>query len=126
MTNRVVLGKRDTNDIGLYISKPGFNVLTASINNMLFHSQQQSLQVVQTGRVSVSNGNPVTITIPNLGYWPMIFLAPDDSYGDFPDGNSEDWNPQVTFVSNTSVTINTGGPHSGAVVYIALRLRADA
>lgn len=125
MANRVIFGRRGT-DFGLYISKPGFDVLSAGINDMLFHPAQDSLQFVQTGAISVSNGNPVNIAIPDLGYWPMIFLAPNDTYGNFPDGTSTDWDPQITYNSNTSVTINVGGSSSAIVVYVVMRLRADA
>ncbi|WP_274426739.1 hypothetical protein [Chelativorans sp. YIM 93263] len=130
MANRVVFGARGGSQYGVYISKPGFNVLTAGINNLLFHPDQDSLQFVVTGSVNITNGNPVTISIPNLGYRPMIFLAPNTTYGNFPGGNATDWSPKITYNSNTSVTIDVNNPStfddpSAEVVYVVVRKRAD-
>lgn len=73
MTNRVLFGQRN-GVFGLWVSKPGYDVLTADWNDMMFSTDQRSGQIVQTGAIPVpSIGSlPVAVTIPNLGYYPMV------------------------------------------------------
>ncbi len=78
MVDRVILGKRGTQS-GLFISKPGFDVNVASDDQLLFRTTPgfETLQVVQTARVYLTTGNPVTITVPNLGYYPKVIIQSD-------------------------------------------------
>lgn len=74
MANRLLLGTKDSN-IGLYISKPGQNVLTDAVNNLLYSSTFDPLQFVQTGRLHLSSGASTTITIPSLGFKPLVLYS---------------------------------------------------
>ena len=72
MTNRVVLGARGS-EMGIWVSKPGYNVLTASEADMLLSSNQTTAQIVQTGRINASgNAYPYLVTFPNLEYTPIV------------------------------------------------------
>lgn len=72
MANRVLLGQRNS-EMGLWISRPGFDVLTAGENDMLFLAtptkQTKAFQIIQTGLVSWGSGQlDVDVPCPNLGY----------------------------------------------------------
>lgn len=76
MTNRVVLGHRGSGVYGLFISKPGFNVLTATDNNLLFNSNYGTLQIVQAGQVTIgSNSGTSDVGTSNLGFSPVCLTA---------------------------------------------------
>ena len=109
MANRVCLGARPNGSIGLYISRPGIDVLTASADtHFLFNSEWKAYQVVQTGEVSLafSTWTNVTFNIVDVGHRPFIqydvigwepiairwlsnsqlrLEAPNGAYGTFPD-----------------------------------------
>lgn len=74
MVNRVCLGLKGST-FGIWVSKPGHDVLGASLDNMLFTSEAKFFQVVQTGQAALSGGYSGEIFFPNLGYEPMILLA---------------------------------------------------
>lgn len=88
MTNRISFGARGDGKVGLYISKPGFNVLTAETNNLLFSSDHKAWQFIQSGVVTLPSwannvDNYTTISHPNLGYHPTIIVSPNVN---FPEG----------------------------------------
>lgn len=75
MVERVLMGQRGS-EMGLWISKPGKNVLTASESDMLFLAtptrQTKALQLVQQGTLSFAQGQEyVDIVTPNLGFNPL-------------------------------------------------------
>jgi hypothetical protein len=70
MANRVLLGLRGS-QYGLWVSKPGQNVLTAVDPNLLFSIDDKAFQVVQSGAVVFNSAAYIDITIPNLGYYPL-------------------------------------------------------
>lgn len=75
MTNRVLLGKKGS-DYGLWVSKPGQNVLTASDDNMLLSTDFQAFQIVASGVINnPSNNTDYNLTIPNLGFTPIVLLG---------------------------------------------------
>lgn len=73
MVNRIVLGDRN-GTMGLWISRPGFDVMTASEDNMLLSTSRVPFQVIQSGVASFTPSNPrqVVINFPNRGYFPFI------------------------------------------------------
>ncbi|MBD9544242.1 hypothetical protein IB276_32885 [Ensifer sp. ENS04] len=76
MANRVCLGQKATGQFGLWVSKPGINVLTAADSQMLFSSDWKTLQIAQTGRVTIpstpANPFPFTFTVGDMGYRPLF------------------------------------------------------
>lgn len=106
MVNRVLFGKRGTNDFGLWISKPGFNVLSANDDQLLFSSAWSTLQVVQAGSVAVSDNDPTTVAIPNLGYKPTVILIPEVQFSSIFSATDARMYAWATFSSNTSMTIH--------------------
>lgn len=71
-------GQRGAGEYGLFISKPGHDVMTASDANLLFSSlaNWEMVQVVQTGYVSMAGTPPVTkqISWTPLGFRPIVLL----------------------------------------------------
>lgn len=75
MANRVVFGKRPDNSIGLWISKPGFNVLDTPTQNMLFSMEDDAFQVVQSGLVWSVDDGVYDVFMPDQGFFPLILLS---------------------------------------------------
>ena len=71
MANRVCLGQKAAGQFGLWVSKPGLNVLTASESQMLFSSNVKTLQIAQNGKVTIT-ALPYTLTIADLGFRPFF------------------------------------------------------
>ena len=65
MTNRVVLGQKGS-DYGLWVSQPGFDVLTTSDVNMLFSMNGLLYQIFQKGSFSIT-GASTTIALSSTG-----------------------------------------------------------
>lgn len=111
MVQRVLLGSKSSGEIGLYISKPGINVTTATGRNFLFNSDTfQAMQFLQTGAASVPVNTTVRIAVPNMGYYPMVFLSFLYA-GNTDPGNSIDI--QVGYDNNSSFLIRRGSADSG-------------
>jgi hypothetical protein len=71
MVNRVTT-KLNDGTYGLFISKPGFDVLTADPIDLTFDSREDYLGAIhQTG--TATRGQ--TVTFPSLGYIPMVFVT---------------------------------------------------
>jgi hypothetical protein len=73
MANRVLLGKRGT-EYGLWVSKPGVNVLSASGAQLMLSTGQRSLQIVRFGAFNRSSGSQ-PISWAALGYRPKIVVS---------------------------------------------------
>jgi len=72
MTNRVLFGLRN-GSYGLWVSKPGFDVLTAPDNQMTILPTRANLQVVSFGFIDTTAGAfPYYVNFPNLGYLPLV------------------------------------------------------
>lgn len=75
MTRRVILGKRGV-AYGLWVSRPGIDVLTASEDDLLLSMDTENLQIVASG-IAADPGNTGsrTITIPALGFKPYVIYG---------------------------------------------------
>lgn len=68
MANRICLGQRDVGEFGLWVSKPGVNVLTATDAQLLMGTDLDAVQIVARGAVSMAAGvYSVTQTIVDAG-----------------------------------------------------------
>lgn len=93
MTNRVILGKRGSK-YGLWVSKPGVDVLTGSEDQMMLSTEAQSFQIVASGTISFPGvGGETSISIPNLGFEPLVLVSCMSHYVAY------------RIVSNTSIRI---------------------
>lgn len=74
MANRVVMGSA-RGAIGLWVSKPGFDVLTTADENLLFSMGGRLTTVLASGSVSFapnSAGSTINIPLATNGRTPMI------------------------------------------------------
>lgn len=81
MAQRVLLGKRGASDFGLYVSKPGSNVQTASASDLLFSTDNnEAPMLIQTGNVSIADitantqSSFVSWTDGTLNYIPLVMI----------------------------------------------------
>jgi len=75
MANRVLLGNHDSLGYGLFVSKPGSEVESATGNNLIFDSTiQRSSTVHQTSVITMSSGTATaSLTIsPTIDYIPYV------------------------------------------------------
>jgi hypothetical protein len=95
MTNRVLLGDR-SGGAGLFVSKPGVDVVTAVADDLLLSTSIQAFQIVQTGSHSDPGASSsFTASIPNLGFTPLVLVWCDRYLVGYS-------------VSGTTLTVNTG------------------
>lgn len=78
MANRLLLGNAGSG-YEFKISRPGFNVLTATADQLLFDADKPLMQIVAQGVAMVPPGGEsewryVNVTIPSQGYLPLIGL----------------------------------------------------
>lgn len=64
-------------DYGIKVSKPGFDVFTATGNQLIFKSDTDLIKVVLSGTVSLSS--TWTTIAHNLGYVPQFLVFVNDS-----------------------------------------------
>src|SRR5690606_10194586 len=77
MVRRVVLGARPSG-IGIFVSRPGVDALTATGDNLLLSSDARQMQIVQSGAYNASfvmGISTQTIHWGPLGYRPLILLV---------------------------------------------------
>lgn len=76
MTNRVIVGNKN-GVYGIWISKPGYDVLSANIDQMLLSSERTPFMVIGQGVVAAFGDINQTrdIWIPDLGFRPMFVLG---------------------------------------------------
>ena len=121
MANRVLFGQRGS-EMGLWISKPGFNVLTASEADMLFLStptkQIKAFQIIQSGRITFGGATYVDVYYPNPGFRPV---AGGYFYGSFL-GEVEAVHPGNGHVRYTRTATQS---NSNSFVYWILNLRLN-
>lgn len=80
MTSRVLLGVRGA-EAGLWVSRPGFDVVTTARNRMMLATDSQSFQVLQSGTVGFpGSGGDASITIPDQGFTPLVLLSCPSNY----------------------------------------------
>lgn len=73
MTNRVVMGNKG-GTYGLWVSKPGVNVLTASETDMLLSTSGTFGQIVRSGSFAAGTGT-YSISWSALGFRPRLFFG---------------------------------------------------
>lgn len=102
MTNRAVLGAGPGGALGLFVSKPGVDVLSpGSDDNLLFSMATQNLQVVQSGVLGDPGaGAATTVTVPNLGFNPFVVFSCDK------------YPVTLDFPSVTQIRLTTGTAYS--------------
>lgn len=89
---RMVVGFDENNDPVVKISKPGFNVLEATDDQLIFNSSQNVFKIVDSGNTSLNAvvpvaGDSVQKIIPhNLGYAPipLVFIQLPGGYRQLP------------------------------------------
>ncbi|RDE08439.1 hypothetical protein DVH29_11250 [Pelagibacterium lacus] len=66
---------------GLKVSKPGVDVLTASMADLLLDSNAQMLQVLDSGVFAgVPQNATRTVTLPDLGFVPLVYFYPASGF----------------------------------------------
>jgi len=79
MANRVVLGKRNNGDYGLFISPPGVDATTASDGDLAFSTTwTQAASIHAEGLISLDS-NPGWVSFPALPYTPHVIAGWYDS-----------------------------------------------
>ncbi|MFT6659324.1 hypothetical protein [Maritalea sp.] len=73
MVDRVLVGKRSTNEFGLFVSKAGFDVTTALESNLLLSTNTSTLQIVDKGVVSPLISEQALV-LPDVGFKPFVIL----------------------------------------------------
>jgi hypothetical protein len=72
MVKRVLLGPNSAGTNGLFISKPGFDVTTATSDQMIFDSRLGYYgSVVASGQANAGQ----TVTFPTMPYVPLAFIT---------------------------------------------------
>jgi len=75
VTNRIIFGNRNGQP-GIWVSKPGVNVLTATDDGLLFSSDRQAVQIVASGVITgAGNNTNHDIAIPNLGFKSLVITG---------------------------------------------------
>ncbi|MER8983982.1 hypothetical protein [Mesorhizobium sp. M0843] len=120
MANRIIIGER-AGDYGIFISRPGVDVLTATGSQLLLDTTRRPLQLVQTGAL-ILNGSFTTVAFPNLGFKPVILWSTDYNTGSL---NGSFIPLRLYFPSAT--TFNVCGSDNGCnVTYGITNLPVDA
>lgn len=104
---RIFLGQQNVNGTDFYgmkVSKPGFDVTTATNDNLIFNSSQDVFKIVKSGTIAVptnvTSGVPLITLIPHgLSYVPIPLI-----YFTF-DGSSYQQLPAATGFAVTSVFV---------------------
>ena len=78
MTNRVALGSARGGQ-GLYVSRPGYDVLSCDASYLMFSSDSGFLQLFQKGTVN-AGANGVTSVTHTFGAYPYCLLLTTDGY----------------------------------------------
>ncbi|TPJ51660.1 MULTISPECIES: hypothetical protein [unclassified Mesorhizobium] len=94
--------------------------MTAADSDLLFSTNFQAFQFVQTGRLTIPSGKEVTITTPNLGFFPMIMIFPKVT-GFNAQYTSIIWAQYLSFTSiklHCDVSISNDGTMTYAVLRI--------
>ena len=75
MANRVLVGDRN-GTMGMWVSRPGYNVLTAADADMLFVASSvlntKSFQTVQSGYFELGTNQSIDISFPYIGILPVV------------------------------------------------------
>lgn len=94
MPPRVLFGRRGS-DLGIWVSKPGYDVRSAGAENLLLSSDAGMVQAIASGTI-YGPGAATTISFPDMGFQPWVILA------------SERWQPTYSYLSNAAISIARG------------------
>jgi hypothetical protein len=115
MANRVLLGKKGT-EYGLWISKPGIDVTTANVSDLMFSSSDSNFKYGQvlaansyTFPTTAGSTHSVTVTMPS-GKEPYVFW-----YSLF--SSSTTFNPVNSFEPLIEVSYSTSGSNTTVQFY---------
>jgi len=117
MANRVVIGNRN-GQYGLWVSKPGYDVLTTSSSNLLFDMSGSVLQIIQSGEFSVSGTTNIPLSntggiTPLVIVWSKVQTYYGSTIQSFPDK----FNVNVTATTLTiSLASGFSGTHTGTYI----------
>lgn len=76
MTNRLLIGKRNTDEYGMWVAKPGYNVLTADNTQLLFGTSLAAIQILAKGTFTMVSGTTQTdVTIADYGFYPVPLVV---------------------------------------------------
>lgn len=77
MANRLLLGNRSSGGYGLYISRPGTNVLTCDKKDLIFDSSSSSASAIHViAGITIPSGDPgASTTWTSVGYIPMALVT---------------------------------------------------
>lgn len=103
MTGRVILGQK-AGQLGMWVSRPGVDVLSAVDDDMLLSTSRAGIQIIASGVIySPGNNTSHDFAIPALGYTPLVIVT-----GAYVGG----W----SFPNSTTLRIHvfTGAPYAGA------------
>lgn len=98
MPNRIAFGNA-RGGIGFWVSKPGWDVLTAPDSGLMLSSEWASAQVIASGIISAATNGNYGIGWADQGFIPTIVL-----------GSPYFMNCRVSSVGTASATINAGVP----------------
>lgn len=83
MANRVIIGDRN-GQMGMWVSRPGYNVLTAADADMIFVASDvlntRSFQTVQQGGFTLTTGQSIQVAFPYMGIIPIILCWTSDYF----------------------------------------------
>lgn len=65
---RVLLGKGANGFYGLKVSKPGFDVFTATDDDLIFNSDQNSFKIVSIVDITIPEFTTLTVPVNQVGY----------------------------------------------------------
>ena len=120
MANRVLIGTRNSQE-GIYVSRPGKNVLTCTDDELIFkmddgasgtikglYQLQPITGTTSTATTSVSAGTTATISITNFGWTNGVvpFALGSISTGSSGGSNSSGLNFQFGTISTSSIQIS--------------------
>lgn len=110
MSRRFRLGARSNGDVGLFISKPGFDAYSTSDSNLVMNVSNKKSQLILLGSIAASGG-----LVPlGLGSKPFIFLTSQWNFsgvtGHTLGSGPMRPSPMLGGTSNRSTaTVNSGG-----------------
>lgn len=124
MANRTIIGTRGT-DVGIFISKPGIDVLTAAEQDLLLSTSQPSLQFVQMGSITFSSAGNIDVAIPDQGFAPVCLWSVN--YGSSSTG-ANGLEVRYFFPSNSLMRVFVDNTGIGTIVfcYGIIRMPVDA
>lgn len=115
MVDRIWVGM-DGSNFRCRVSKPGYDVFTTDITNLLM-MEKELLQAVQVGTAAFpgsTGSQTVSVSLTGFTYTPFVFwfaVSASTSYVLPLVGHGDDWNllpaVYITSVSNSSITFKT-------------------